>query len=204
MRGKPLRSTLLTRAWGFGQDLKKLDPDTGFSLEGDDKLRRQYRFLASCGGKLLSTEAGRSLDKFAAHRGLDYEQRWTLNVFCRYQPSTSELVSEALEDIASRPAGAAAPTPLGPWLPDLFSASVSASEAMLGELDSEGATSSSSPKKKRTRWSKPDFPKQWARVFRVSRNEMVRWLKDGKIRNIQVSPRKYRIAVEDLPPGYRE
>jgi hypothetical protein len=50
-------------------------------------------------------------------------------------------------------------------------------------------------------WSEPDSPSQWARLFGVHYNTMIAWLKRQIVRNKQVTPRRYRIAVDELPAG---
>jgi hypothetical protein len=49
------------------------------------------------------------------------------------------------------------------------------------------------------KWSVPDSPSVWAKVFKVHYNTMIKWLKTQAIKNLQVSPRRYRIAIEELP-----
>jgi hypothetical protein len=52
-------------------------------------------------------------------------------------------------------------------------------------------------------WSKPKGPQDWARVFGVSRDTMRKMLQDQTVRNRQLSPRRYCICVDDLPPKAR-
>lgn len=48
-------------------------------------------------------------------------------------------------------------------------------------------------------WSEPDSPLQWAQVFGLSYKTMKTWLDNQVIRNQQLSPRRYRIAKDELP-----
>jgi hypothetical protein len=48
-------------------------------------------------------------------------------------------------------------------------------------------------------WSAPESPTEWARIFGVHYNTMIQWLKEQLICNEQVSPRRYRIAKDELP-----
>ena len=54
-----------------------------------------------------------------------------------------------------------------------------------------------------SQWSRPHGPKNWAKVFGVSYDTMKAMLDGGKVRNRKVSPRRYRICMEDLPPNAR-
>jgi len=49
------------------------------------------------------------------------------------------------------------------------------------------------------KWSAPVGVKHWARIFDVHPNTMRKWLRNGVIRNEQLSPRRWRVAMEDLP-----
>jgi hypothetical protein len=53
-------------------------------------------------------------------------------------------------------------------------------------------------------WSKPDSIKVWAKVFDVHPNTMRTWLKDGNVHAEQVSGRRWKIDVRELPSGYQE
>ncbi len=55
------------------------------------------------------------------------------------------------------------------------------------------------PDDQATKWSEPDSPTEWARKFGVSYNTMMDWLRSQKVKNQQVSARRYRIALEELP-----
>lgn len=48
-------------------------------------------------------------------------------------------------------------------------------------------------------WSKPDGPKQWARVFGFSVDTLMRRFRDGMIRHKKFSSKSYSIHVDDLP-----
>jgi hypothetical protein len=48
-------------------------------------------------------------------------------------------------------------------------------------------------------WSKPDGPRQWARVFGFSVDTLMRRFADGTIRHKKYSPKSYAIHVADLP-----
>jgi hypothetical protein len=48
-------------------------------------------------------------------------------------------------------------------------------------------------------WSRPKSPTEWAGEFDVHYNTMIKWLRDQTVRNRQVSPRRYQIAVCELP-----
>ena len=52
---------------------------------------------------------------------------------------------------------------------------------------------------KQLKWSGPESLKKWAEAYKVHPNTMHRWLKDDVLINQQVSPRRWRIAIEDLP-----
>lgn len=52
-------------------------------------------------------------------------------------------------------------------------------------------------------FSQPRGPKDWAKVFRVSYDTMKKMLKEQTVRNQHVSPRRYRICIDDLPPSTR-
>jgi len=53
------------------------------------------------------------------------------------------------------------------------------------------------------KWSQPLGLKQWCAVFglnyKTQRNTLRRWFRDQTIRNKQVSPRYWRVAVCELP-----
>ncbi len=53
-------------------------------------------------------------------------------------------------------------------------------------------------------WSEPKSPTEWAGIFDVHYNTMIEWLRSQKIRNQQVSPRRYRVATEEIPLPPRE
>ena len=48
-------------------------------------------------------------------------------------------------------------------------------------------------------WSRPMGIKTLSRIFNVHRNTMSKWLKEQIIYNQQLSPRRWRIAVFELP-----
>jgi hypothetical protein len=55
-------------------------------------------------------------------------------------------------------------------------------------------------------WSQPLNLKKWCLIFDIdykkSRNTLAQWFKDQTIRNRQVSPRYWRVHIEDLPAEY--
>ena len=48
-------------------------------------------------------------------------------------------------------------------------------------------------------WSRAMNIKELSAVFNVHRNTMSKWLKDQTIRNRQLSPRKWEVAIFELP-----
>jgi hypothetical protein len=52
-------------------------------------------------------------------------------------------------------------------------------------------------------WSTPDSPSQWAKVFNVSRDTLMRRFRDGKIRHRRLTSKSYQIHVDDLPSGHK-
>jgi len=48
-------------------------------------------------------------------------------------------------------------------------------------------------------WSRPKAKKFWADIFDLHVNTMAAWLKNQTIRNEQVSPRKWRVDIRELP-----
>ncbi|MCC6126898.1 MAG: hypothetical protein IT426_18190 [Pirellulales bacterium] len=49
-------------------------------------------------------------------------------------------------------------------------------------------------------WSKPDGPKQWAKMFNLSWDTLKGRIESGQIRAKMLSTKSYRIHVDDLPP----
>ena len=49
------------------------------------------------------------------------------------------------------------------------------------------------------KWSRPMGLKQLSQIFEVHRNTMAKWLKDQVICNRQLSPRRWEVAVFELP-----
>ena len=49
------------------------------------------------------------------------------------------------------------------------------------------------------RWSHPMGLKELSQIFEVHRNTMAKWLKDQTIRNRQLSPRRWEVAMFELP-----
>ena len=48
-------------------------------------------------------------------------------------------------------------------------------------------------------WSHPMGLKELSQIFEVHRNTMSKWLKNQTVRNRQLSPRKWEVAVFELP-----
>jgi hypothetical protein len=48
-------------------------------------------------------------------------------------------------------------------------------------------------------WSKPDGPTQWANIFGVTPETMVKYFSEGKIRNKQLSSKSYQVHNDDIP-----
>lgn len=53
--------------------------------------------------------------------------------------------------------------------------------------------------KESEQWSEPDTPSRWARKFGVSVSTIKRYFKNGKIRSIRLSDRRYRVHISDIP-----
>ena len=49
------------------------------------------------------------------------------------------------------------------------------------------------------KWSQPEGITKWAQKFDVHYNTMRTWLQTQAVRNVKVSDRRYKIALEDLP-----
>ena len=49
------------------------------------------------------------------------------------------------------------------------------------------------------KWSRPMGLKQLSQIFEVHRNTMAKWLKDQVICNRQLSPRRWEVAIFELP-----
>ena len=49
------------------------------------------------------------------------------------------------------------------------------------------------------KWSQPAGLKIWAEIFGRHRNTMRKWLDHQTIRNEHMSPRLWRVAIEELP-----
>ena len=54
------------------------------------------------------------------------------------------------------------------------------------------------------KWSRPMGLKQLSQIFEVHRNTMAKWLKDQVICNRQLSPRRWEVAVFELPYDLEE
>ena len=53
-------------------------------------------------------------------------------------------------------------------------------------------------------WSVPKSVEQWAKIFGdIHRNTMVDWFKTGKVKNLKLSTKMYRVHAADLPADYR-
>ena len=52
---------------------------------------------------------------------------------------------------------------------------------------------------KQLKWSGPLGLNKWAEMYDVHPNTMRGWLKNDVLINEQISPRRWRIAIEDLP-----
>lgn len=50
-------------------------------------------------------------------------------------------------------------------------------------------------------YSKPDTKTRWANKYGVHRTTLKRWIRDGKIRAIELSDKRLRILISDLPAG---
>ena len=53
----------------------------------------------------------------------------------------------------------------------------------------------------KVKWSRPMCIEDLSKIFNVHRNTMSKWLKAGVIHNRQLSPRRWQIAMFDLPNG---
>ena len=53
----------------------------------------------------------------------------------------------------------------------------------------------------KVQWTHPMGLKELSQIFDVHRNTMSKWLKDQTIRNRQLSPRKWEVAIFELPYG---
>ena len=60
------------------------------------------------------------------------------------------------------------------------------------------------PKPEPTKWSKPDSPNKWAKVFKCSYNTFMTRLRDGKISHKKLSTKSYQIDMRELPADYKE
>lgn len=49
------------------------------------------------------------------------------------------------------------------------------------------------------KWSHPMGLKELSQIFEVHRNTMAKWLKDQVVLNRQLSPRRWEIAMFELP-----
>ncbi len=49
------------------------------------------------------------------------------------------------------------------------------------------------------KWTDPDTPKRWAKVFGVVPATFKRWVKSEKIRAKKLSDRRYQVDIRDLP-----
>lgn len=56
----------------------------------------------------------------------------------------------------------------------------------------------------KVKWSHPMGLKELSQIFEVHRNTMSIWLKDQIICNRQLSPRRWEIAVFELPCDYEK
>ena len=48
-------------------------------------------------------------------------------------------------------------------------------------------------------WTHPMSLKELSQIFDIHRNTMSKWLKNQTVRNRQLSPRKWEVAVFELP-----
>lgn len=53
-------------------------------------------------------------------------------------------------------------------------------------------------------WSHPMGLKELSQIFEVHRNTMTKWLKDQVVLNRQMSPRRWEIAMFELPYNIEE
>ena len=51
----------------------------------------------------------------------------------------------------------------------------------------------------KVRWTHPMGLKELSQIFDIHRNTMSKWLKDQTLRNRQLSPRKWEVAIFELP-----
>ena len=49
------------------------------------------------------------------------------------------------------------------------------------------------------RWTHPMGLKEMSQIFDIHRNTMSKWLKNQTVRNRQLSPRKWEVAIFELP-----
>ena len=49
------------------------------------------------------------------------------------------------------------------------------------------------------KWSKPDTPKRWGKIFGLSSRTFIRRVKNGEIRAKKLSDRRYQVDVRDIP-----
>jgi hypothetical protein len=182
--------------------LRVRKPDgSRYALTDDDltgMLLAVRRFMRAVGGR-YRPEMPESVASFqAAQNALDHAIRW-----CDEQEEESE---SHYADLRSGPSdGNAEVLPLsaaagrqqndGQSGAGMDTPAVQASTASpLGEPPAD---------EKAIEWSKPDGPTQWAKVFGLSYNTMVKRLREGVIRNKKLSDRSYQIAIDDLPADFK-
>ena len=56
----------------------------------------------------------------------------------------------------------------------------------------------------KVKWSHPMGLKELSLIFEVHRNTMAKWLKDQVICNRQLSPRRWEVAISELPYNFEE
>lgn len=56
----------------------------------------------------------------------------------------------------------------------------------------------------KVKWSRPMGLKELSQIFEVHRNTMSAWLKNQTICNRQLSPRRWEVAMYELPYDYEK
>ena len=56
----------------------------------------------------------------------------------------------------------------------------------------------------KVKWSHPMGLKELSQIFEIHRNTMSKWLKNQVIRNRQLSPRRWEVAMYELPYDLNE
>jgi hypothetical protein len=75
-------------------------------------------------------------------------------------------------------------------------------DGSLAVIEGKPQTTPATAPKSAKRWSKPHGLKEWSNVFGQSETTMRKWLREGNVKNEQVSPRRWKVVVEELPDGY--